>query len=150
MFSYPRIRVVAFIVAGIGLLDSLYLSWSKITQQNVFCGTSGQCETVNNSPYSEIGGVPIAFLGVGAYLVILALLYLDGKGGFWRENSWLMIFGISLIGFLYSVYLTYIEIAVLYAICVYCVVSAIAITIIFLISVFRLKIAQSTAYSGYN
>ncbi len=131
------------ILAGIGLLDSLYLSWVKIVNSQVYCGTSGQCETVNSSSYSEIFGIPIAYLGLGAYLVILALLTLELRGPFWKENSPLALFGISLVGVIYSAYLTYIEIAVLQAICPYCVVSAIVMLSLFIIAIIRLVQVQT-------
>ena len=143
MIDHPKLRLAAAIVTGIGLLDSIYLSWVKITQSEVYCGTSGQCETVNNSSYSEIGGIPIAYLGLGAYLVIFGLLYLERRGKFWQENSPLFIFGISLVGVIYSAYLTYIEIWVLHAICPYCVVSALAMLALFVISLLRLTQAPA-------
>jgi uncharacterized membrane protein len=138
-----KLYQIALIVAGIGFLDSLYLSWVKIVNSQVYCGKSGQCETVNNSPYSEIGGIPIAYLGLGAYLVILALLYIEMRSPFWQENFPLALFGISLVGVIYSAYLTYIEIAVLHAICPYCVVSAIAMVLLFIIAIIRLVRVQT-------
>ena len=137
------LRRSALIVAGIGILDSLYLSYVKIVNSQVYCGTSGQCETVNSSRFSELGGIPIAYLGLGAYIVILALLILETRGALWKENSPLALFGISLVGVIYSAYLTYIEIAVLHAICPYCVVSAIAMLLLFVIAIIRLVQAQT-------
>jgi len=133
-----KLRLFTFIAGGIGLLDALYLSWSKLAHQQVICGTYKGCETVNSSPYAEIGGIPIALLGAGAYIVILALLYLESRNSFWQENGPLAIFVISLAGTLYSAYLTYIEISVIHAVCLYCVVSAIAMTAIFAFTIVRL------------
>lgn len=135
-----KLRIGIAVISLIGFLDSLYLSWLEFTHREAFCAGSGDCQTVANSPYSEIAGIPIAVLGIGAYLVILGLLYLEQKGEFWREYSPLMIFGISLVGVIYSIYLTYIEIAVIYAICPYCVISAIAMLLIFVMSIARLTI----------
>ena len=143
MSTDSKLHRSTLIVAGIGLLDSLYLSWVKIVNSLVYCGTSGQCETVNSSRYSEIGGIPIAYLGLGAYLAILALLVLEMRSPFWKENSPLVVFGISLVGVIYSAYLTYIEIAVLHAICPYCVVSAIAMSLLFIIAIIRLVQVQT-------
>ena len=135
-----KLRIGSAVVSLIGFLDSLYLSWLEFTHREAFCGGSGDCETVANSPYSDIAGIPIAVLGIGAYLVILGLLYLERRGDFWREYTPLIIFGISLVGVIYSIYLTYIEIAVIYAICPYCVLSAIAMLLIFVMSIARLTI----------
>jgi len=139
-----KLRISAFVISVIGAIDSLYLSWVKITHSQAYCGTSEGCETVSNSPYAEISGVPIAYLGLGAYLLLIGLLYLEKRAGFWRDNAPLLVFGISLVGVIYSAYLTYLEIAVIHAICPYCVVSAIAMLILFIISVIRLVRFQTT------
>lgn len=136
------LRLSKFFVASVGLIVSLYLTWVKLAHTEIFCAGSSDCQTVNSSPFAEIAGVPIAILGVGAYLTILVLLYLERRDGFWKGNSILLIFGISLIGMLYSVYLTYIEIAVLRAICPYCVVSAIAMVLLLGLTIVRLMLGS--------
>jgi len=133
-----RLRLLSYILAGIGLIDSIYLSWVDLTHTQAFCGGSGDCQTVANSPYSEIAGIPIAFLGIGGYLAIIALLFLETRSQFWSQNSPLIIFGITLAGTLYSAYLTYLELAVIHAICPYCVVSAIMMTLLLIIAIVRL------------
>jgi uncharacterized membrane protein len=85
----------------------------------------GNCWTVNNSVYSELFGIPISFLGAAAYLTILAILFFENKNSFLQNNATLALLGISLIGTLYSAYLTYLELFVIKAICPFCVVSAI-------------------------
>lgn len=138
MASDYRLRLWSYIFTGIGVAVSAYLSWVEIAHTQVFCGGSNQCETVANSPYAKIYGFPIAFLGLGAYLVIISLLTLEKRGVFWIQNSPLIIFGMTLVGTLYSAYLTYLEFAVIHAVCPYCIVSAIAMTLLFLISIVRL------------
>lgn len=141
--SDHKLRLASIVLAVIGLFDSAYLSYVKLVNSKVFCGGSNQCETVNNSPYSEIAGIPIAYIGLGAFLVIGLLLLLETRDKFWQQNVPLAVFGLSLTGVLYSAYLTYIEIAVLHAICPYCVVSAVVILFIFLISIVRLTTDRS-------
>jgi len=123
----------------IGLLDSIYLSWIKITNQEALCAGIGNCDVVNTSEYSEIVGIPIAILGAGFYLIILILVLVENGTLFWKENSPLFVFGLSFGGMIYSGYLTYIELVVINAICPYCVLSALAIIVIFILSIFRLK-----------
>lgn len=132
------LKVAAILCAVIGILDSAYLSYTKLVHTEVFCGTSSQCSTVNNSSYAEVAGIPIALLGMGAFLTILVLLFMEGRNKFWENNLPTILFGITLIGVLYSAFLTYIEIAVLHAICPYCVVSAICMTLLFLYSIIHL------------
>lgn len=138
MVSDNSLRLWSYIFAGIGVAVSAYLSWVEIAHAQVFCGGSNQCETVANSPYAKIYGVPIAILGLGAYLVIISFLTLENRRVFWFQNSPLIIFGMTLVGTLYSAYLTYLEFAVIHAVCPYCIVSAIAMTILFVISIVRL------------
>ncbi len=137
--SSSLLRNVSIGAAIVGFLDSVYLTWIKLSNQEGVCSGIGGCEKVNTSSYSEIAGIPVALLGAGAYLVILFLFIVENRSKFWEENSPLYIFGASLIGVLYSGYLTYIEIAIIHAICPYCVLSAITILIIFIISIFRLR-----------
>jgi uncharacterized membrane protein len=138
MLTDKFMRWGSYLLTIIGLIDSAYLTWVKISHTEVYCGTSGECQIVSNSPYSEIAGIPIALFGMGAYFVLLILIYLETRSEFWFINSPLFVFGITLAGTLYSAYLTYIEIAVLRAICPYCVLSAIVMLLLFAIAIIRL------------
>lgn len=132
------IRLLA--LAGSGI--SAYLTWAHLAEQSVTCGQSQGCDIVQQSVYSEVGGIPIALLGLIAYLALFALTLLPGHGpGDWDIYTPLAVFGISLIGVLYSAYLTYLELFVIYAICRWCVSSAIVITAIFLLSLPDLRAA---------
>jgi uncharacterized membrane protein len=133
-----KLRLAAYILAGIGLVDSIYLTWVEFTHSEAFCGGSGDCATVANSQYSEIAGIPIAILGVGVYILIIALLFLESRGNAWKTYSPLFVFGLTLAGVIYSAYLTFLEIWVIKAICPYCVVSAIVMLLMFVISIVRL------------
>ena len=137
--SSSSLRNISIVAAVIGFLDSIYLTWIKLAHLEVICSEIGDCEKVNTSPYSEIVGIPVALMGASAYVIILILFFIKNRSRFWEENSPLYIFGVSLIGVLYSGYLTYIEIAIIHGICPYCVLSAIAILIIFIISIIHLR-----------
>lgn len=129
----------------VGLGVSVYLTWVKLTGNTASCGTVGDCQSVNNSRYAEIGGLPIALFGALSYLVLLALLAIEYRRPQLAEGARLGVFGLSLIGTLYSAYLTYIEVAVLKAICPYCVVSAAAMTAVLILCVLRLRSADADA-----
>jgi uncharacterized membrane protein len=135
-------RRLAWLLIGLailGLFISLYLTWIKLSNGSVACAGVGDCEAVNNSSYSTLAGIPIAALGAAAYLVILGLIALEALRPSSAEAAHLGIFGTALAGTLYSAYLTYIELFVLHEVCPYCVVSAVCITIIFILSVQRLR-----------
>lgn len=122
----------------VGLLDSIYLTWIKLMEQGV-CTLSSGCEVVNSSQYATIGGIPIALLGASAYLVMLAVLWLETRSNFFEFNGPLIVFGLSLVGVLYSAYLTYLELYVIHAICPFCVLSAIVLTAMLIVSSMRLQ-----------
>jgi uncharacterized membrane protein len=143
-----KLQVSTVVLSIIGLLDSLYLTWVKLTQNQVVCIKGlGDCNSVNNSRYSEIFGIPIALLGMGAYLAIIILIWLSKRSEFWEDNFPIIFMGITLIGFLYSGYLTYLELFVLNAICPYCVLSAIIMTLLFIIAILRLVKTQAQTIS---
>ncbi len=137
----PR-RIMIYLAAA-GLIDAMYLTFVKITNQQGLCLQGvGDCWTVNTSRYSEFMGIPVSILGASAYILILILLLLEAKGTFWKGNSKLLVFGLTLAGVLYSAYLTYLEIAVIRAICPFCVFSAILMAVLFGLATTRLVKTQ--------
>ncbi|MGH2522334.1 MAG: vitamin K epoxide reductase family protein [Anaerolineales bacterium] len=96
------------------------------------------CDVVNSSPDSEINGIPVAALGVGMFLALAGTLVLENRWPLAPTYGPLLVFGLSLTGALYSAYLTYLELAVIRAVCPYCVISALLITGILILAVARL------------
>ena len=122
----------------IGLLVSIYMTVYKISSNNKMCLGSGECASVNASPYSEINGFPVASVGVIGYAAILATLFFEKRNKFFRENGPLLLFGMTLTGFLFTLWLVYVEFAILDALCPFCLTSQIAMTLIFILVVVRL------------
>ncbi len=122
----------------IGLCVSIYMTIFKIFNIEAMCIGNGGCSTVNASRYSEISGIPVAVVGVLGYLAILATLYFEKRNSFFRENGGLILFGLTLMGFLFTLWLIYVEVALIKAICPFCLTSQIAMTIIFSLTVVRL------------
>jgi uncharacterized membrane protein len=133
-----RTRPVGLVLALVGVVDASYLTWIKLAHLQALCTSAGGCETVNTSAYSEIHGIPIASIGLMAYLVLAALFAFENRTPLLQDYAPLAIFGLALTGTLYSAYLTYVELFVLHAVCPYCVTSALLITGIFILSVVRL------------
>jgi uncharacterized membrane protein len=137
--SDTLLRRLALIFSVVGLLVALYLVFIKFFPTSSLCVGAGGCEAVNTSIYSEIAGIPIAALGALAYAFILALLLLETRVRLVEEWGPLVVFGVTLAGTLYSAYLTYIEVAVLHAICPYCVTSAVVMVLLFAVASIRLR-----------
>jgi len=135
-----RARYISFALAITGLLVSLYLTWVKVTDNRAACVQGlGDCWTVNTSAYSEIYGIPVALLGAFAYSIIIALIYLETRFHFFNVNATLILFGITLAGSLYSLYLTYLELFVIKAVCPFCVISALMMISLFIFTSVRLN-----------
>ncbi len=139
MISDSLLRRITLILSVVGLAVALYLVFIKFFPTSTFCISAGGCETVNTSVYSEIYGVPIAALGALAYAFLAVLLLLETRVALVEEWGPLVVFGTALAGVIYSAYLTYIEVAVLHAICPYCVTSAVVMTLIFIAASLRLR-----------
>ncbi|HWI66540.1 MAG TPA: vitamin K epoxide reductase family protein [Symbiobacteriaceae bacterium] len=124
--------IVLLALAGLGI--SLYLTWAYTANVAPICGASGGCATVQNSEYAWIAGIPIPMLGALGYTGMLALAVLALRLEERRELLLLALFGATLIGVLFSAYLTYIEFFVIYAICRWCIASAIVMLLAFVAS----------------
>jgi uncharacterized membrane protein len=136
-----RISQLAIALTVIGLLVAAYMTVYAITSNDSMCVGSGDCKTVNNSRYSKIDiaglEIPVAVLGVVGYAAILAVLLFEPRIGFLEQNGTLAFFGLSLIGFLFTLYLIYVEIALIKAFCPFCITSQVAMILIFILSVIR-------------
>jgi uncharacterized membrane protein len=132
--------ILVLVLAGIGV--SGYLAWSHINNQEIICGQSQGCDIVDQSKYAELilWNIPVSVAGLLSYLAMLALVLLRGRVlREWDQYFPLAVFGISLSGVLFSLYLTYMELFVILGVCKWCVTSAIILTIIFVLSVAELR-----------
>jgi len=129
---------ISIALAVLGMLVSIYMTIFKLTENPNMCLGNGGCATVNSSIYSEINGIPVAVVGIVGYLAILALLLLENRIDFLKNNGTMALFGLALIGFLFTIYLIYVELALIHALCPFCVTSQITMTILFILSVIRL------------
>ena len=122
----------------LGLAVSIYMTIFKITNNQNMCIGSHGCSIVNSSPYSEVNGIPVAVIGAGGYASLLAVLWLERRPGFFKQNGTMLFFGLSLVGFLFTVYLIFLEVALIKAYCPFCITSQVSMTLIFILSVIRL------------
>ena len=121
--------IAALVLAIIGFGVATYLSIVHYTHNEIACNGLGDCEYVNSSKYAEVAGVPVAVMGAIAYatMALFMLAYLFARIPALLQLIWLIGFA----SFAFSMYLTAIELWVLEAICVYCVVSATVMTALF-------------------
>jgi len=131
-FRLPLL-VLLLTLAGIGA--SGYLTYTYWFDKSVACAGLGSCSVVSESSYSHMGPIPVAFLGLLGYAALLAV------AAFWlrvgdRFGDWplLLIWGMALGAAAYSAYLTYLELFVIDAVCIWCVTSAVIMLGILLVS----------------
>lgn len=126
-------RTWIIILALLGIIVSGYLTWSHYSGVPVYCGGGvSSCETVNSSRYAYLGPIPVALLGLLAYLAILVFSLIPSH----EERQWpdILRFGLALIGVMFQWYLFYVEAAILHAFCYWCISSQALITLIFILS----------------
>jgi uncharacterized membrane protein len=134
-------RAIAFVATlGVGVATCIAIADSGGGAPTCLAGGTG-CETVANSSYSHIAGIDVAVVGIVGYLLIL------GTAFFASDLARFAGFTLALGGFGFSVYLTYLELFKIEAICQWCVFSAVLMTILFLLSATRL-IGYAGADSG--
>ena len=125
-----RLQLLGAAFALAGLVDSIYL-WSFKWSGQLICAVGG-CEAVNTSSYSMLLGIPVAAIGAGGYAALLALaawaLAARANAPVWLNDVRLTF---ASIGLFFAAYLTVVELFILHDVCMWCVISAIAITAIF-------------------
>ena len=119
-----RLQIAILVFCALGLADATYLTIVHYFHLKPVCALHGGCETVQASRYSKLAGVPVALLGLIGYVVITAATLLRG------ELARAAAFATALIGFSFSLYLTYREIFTIHAICQWCVGSAVFMSVL--------------------
>lgn len=137
VFGLPERTAGALIpllaVAGLGV--ALYLTYVETQNVAAVCGPVGDCNAVQSSPFAKLFGVlPVGLLGALGYVAILAAWAVRHRDPFARLAP-LAIFGMALFGVLFSAYLTYLELYIIRAVCIWCLTSAIIMALLLVLAV---------------
>jgi uncharacterized membrane protein len=133
-----RLALAIAVVALVGVGVAGYLTYVHYARIDPICAAGGGgCHKVQNSVYAELAGVPVAVVGLAGYLSVLASLLLRP-----RDLGRLVGCALALIGFGFSVYLTYREVFTIEAICQWCVASAVLMTALAVLTTWRLVRAE--------
>jgi uncharacterized membrane protein len=124
-------RAASAAVALAGLAIAAYLTIVHYAGGEPVCAVAHGCATVQQSEYAHLAGIPVSLLGLLGYVAILASLARDGEP--WRTTTAFL----ALAGFGFSAWLTYVEVVRLDAICIWCVGSAVCMTLLAVLSVGR-------------
>lgn len=142
-------RMLTALVALVGFFVALYLALYKTgVIGSLACGTGG-CETVQLSRWATFLGLPVAFWGVGYYVVVFALAFASIQERW--SNSRRLALGLMLLtgwGVVFSAWLTYLELFVIDAICRWCVVSAVLAVVLFVLVVWEWRMGAANGEQG--
>lgn len=116
----------------IGLGIAIYLSVVELGGGVPYCGPLHGCETVAQSEYARIGGVPVAVYGVGLSLVLLTLAIAWIRTD--RPGLLDLHYGISLVGVIFEVYFLTLQLFVIHAVCVWCTAYGVSLILRFLVA----------------
>ncbi len=133
------IRRIQFILLAVGIVIAGYLSYLKLAEAPAVCVESGpfNCNVVLNSQYSELAGIPIAYLGFAVYLAIGLILVLETRTGFFLIWGRLLAFGLGLFAWLFSMWLVYVQVVLLEALCPWCLSHETNFTLLFALVCYR-------------
>lgn len=129
--SARTVNRIIVILSLIGLGISLYLTYTHYFGLAPLCLASGGCETVQSSKYAVMFGIPVPLIGVAGYAAMLVSLRIRSEFG--RLLGVLLTVG----GFAFSAYLTYLELFVIHAICQWCATSALVVTVLACLMTYR-------------
>jgi uncharacterized membrane protein len=128
------LRLTAGVLCVAGLAIAGFVAYNTVILNELppcVAGSSG-CAIVENSDYSHLFGIHISVYGIIGYLLILGATVMRG------DPARLAAFVLSLFGFGFSLYLTYLELWEIYAICQWCVGSAVGMTLLFIVNTARI------------
>lgn len=148
LIEFPEWLLPLLAILGLGIAS--YLAYIEITETSAVCGPVGNCNSVQQSPYARLfGTIPVGVLGIVGYLAILASRILERYGpSNWRKFSSVAIWGLAWFGVLFSIYLTFLEPFVIGATCMWCLTSAVIMTLILLSTTERAKYAMQSEESA--
>jgi uncharacterized membrane protein len=126
-----RLRGAIAACAALGAAVATYLTVIHYTHTAPIC-TTGGCEKVQHSRYAELGGLPVAVLGLSAYLALLLTAAVRGVPAALAGAV------IALTGVAFSGYLLWAQIARIHAICQWCVGNDVIAAVVAVLAVWRL------------
>ncbi len=128
-------RTLIALVALVGIFVATYLALYKLGYIGQLVCAVGSCEKVQTSKWATMFGIPIAVWGVGYYVGILAIALAGTTAALAdRRGVSQLLLALTTFGLLFSLWLTYLELAVIDAICQWCVVSAVLAATLFVLS----------------
>ena len=142
--SERNLRLASAVLAAVGASIAGYLLYVRQTGGAPVCATGG-CETVQNSPYAELLGVPVAALGLVGFAALFAAALARGDSARLTQAT------VALAALGFSGYLMYVQLGVIHAVCQWCLITDALMTTIAALALLRLRAAiRSSPHGGYG
>jgi protein-disulfide isomerase/rhodanese-related sulfurtransferase/uncharacterized membrane protein len=124
-------KSISLLLALLGLFDSLYLLWVYTSpSRSMVCLGTG-CDTVRLSVYSHFWGVPMPVFGAAGYTLVALLIIAESLATPAQAiEVRYALAGVTGFGFLFSLYLEYLQGFVIHAFCAWCVTSGLVMTLL--------------------
>ncbi|MDP2696360.1 MAG: vitamin K epoxide reductase family protein [bacterium] len=136
--AIPKWLVWSFALLSFGgFLDAAYLTFKHYTGGTILCSIFSGCDIVTTSEYATILGVSVALLGAIYYLAVFILTIVHIDTG--NEQVFYFAASITLLGFLASLWFVFLQIFIIKALCLYCILSAITSTTLFILGIYALR-----------
>jgi uncharacterized membrane protein len=132
-----RLRLAIVLLCLVGLGISAYLTYTHYAEIKPICTSGKSCETVQSSSYAKLAGIPVAVLGLAGYAAIVVASLLPG------EPTRMLAAVAALVGLGFSLYLTYLELFKIHAVCQWCVASAVVLAMLAVVTGARLVLTPS-------
>ncbi len=139
------------VTALLGLAIAAYMGYVETAEVSAVCGPVGDCNTVQQSDYAKLLGIPLGIIGIGGYLLILALWWVARRSGRrWAALATVALGALSFGGTLFSIYLTFLEPFVIGATCAWCLGSAVCMAVLLWLTRRPAAAAWRTLVSGVD
>jgi uncharacterized membrane protein len=132
--SERQLRAAVGVLALLGLGIAGYLTYLHYAGGSPYCiSGGGGCEQVQESEYAKLAGIPVAVLGLVAYAALLVTALVPGPVAAAAGA------GIALAGVAFSAWLLYAQLALIDALCQWCVANDVVIALAAIAAVWRLR-----------
>jgi uncharacterized membrane protein len=129
-------RILIPILSVLGLGVAFYLTYVETQNVAAVCGPVGDCNAVQSSPFAKLFGfLPVGLLGAAGYIGILVAWFVARSESGYSRIAALLMFAMALFGVLFTIYLTYLELFVINAVCIWCLGSAVLMALVLILSV---------------
>jgi uncharacterized membrane protein len=129
-------RVLIPILSVLGLGVALYLTYVETQNVAAVCGPVGDCNAVQASPFAKLFGfLPVGLLGALGYVGLIVAWFVARSDGAYSRIAALLMFAMALFGVLFTIYLTYLELFIIHAVCIWCLSSAVLMSLVLILTV---------------